>query len=75
MSKVSNVEKVKLQTIVSADMAGKVNLYADKLGVSVSALCAMLIGQGIMSYEKTYEILDSTVQTAIKEQIEVQDAD
>lgn len=75
MSRSSSVDRVKLQAIVSADMANKVNLYANKLGVSVSALCAMLIGQGIMSFEKTYEILDNTVQTAIKEQIEVRDVE
>lgn len=62
----SSVKRVRLQSVVSEDMAKRVSIYADRMGVSVSALCAMLIGQGIMNFDKTYEYLENTMQTVIK---------
>ena len=32
-------------------------------GVTRSAFCAMLISQGIMSYEKSFEVIDSLKET------------
>lgn len=48
---------MKVQVNVSEEMVERVDLYAKKMGVSRSALCSMLIGQGIMSYDKSMDIV------------------
>lgn len=58
---------MKVQVTVSDEMVNKIDKYANLMGVSRSALCAMFIGQGIMGYEKTYEILDGLGASVEKE--------
>lgn len=48
---------MRVQVNLSEEMLGKVDAYAEKMGVSRSALCALLIGQGIMSYDKSVDVL------------------
>lgn len=48
---------MRVQVNLSDEMVGKVDAYARKMGVSRSALCSMLVGQGIMSYDKSMDIL------------------
>lgn len=50
---------MRIQMNLSDEMVAKVDLYAKKMGVSRSALCALLIGQGIMNYEKSESVLES----------------
>ena len=50
---------MKVQVNVSDEMVERVDLYAKKMGVSRSALCSMLIGQGIMGYDKSMDIISS----------------
>lgn len=38
-------------------MVEKVDSYAVKMGVSRSALCSMLVGQGIMGYDRSMDLL------------------
>lgn len=38
-------------------MVKRVDYYAHSMGVSRSALCSMLIGQSIMSYDKSFDII------------------
>ena len=40
-------------------MVDKIDKYAEMMGISRSALCAYLIGQGIMSMSKSFDVLDS----------------
>lgn len=49
---------MRIQVIASDDLVAKVDKYADMMGVSRSALCSVLIGQGIMGYEKSVELFD-----------------
>ena len=49
---------MRVQVNLSEEMVAKVDLYAAKMGVNRSALCAVLVGQGIMGYDKTFEIAD-----------------
>lgn len=51
-------DRAKIVITVSTDMANRIDLYCQKMGVSRSALCGMLIGQGIMSYDKSFEVVD-----------------
>lgn len=48
---------MRVQVNLSDEMVCKVDLYAKKMGVSRSALCSMLVGQGIMSYDKSMDLL------------------
>lgn len=48
---------MRVQVNLSDEMVGKVDAYALKMGVSRSALCSMLVGQGIMSYDKSMDLL------------------
>lgn len=48
---------MKVQVNVSEEMVERVDLYAKKMGVSRSALCSMLIGQGIMGFDKSMDII------------------
>ena len=48
---------MRVQVNLSDEMVGKVDAYARKMGVSRSALCSMFVGQGIMNYDKSMDIL------------------
>lgn len=49
---------MRVQVNLSDEMVDKVDFYARKMGVSRSALCSMLVGQGIMSYDNSMDILN-----------------
>ena len=49
---------MKLQVNANDQMVAKLDKYAEMMAVSRSALCGMLIGQGLMGLDKTYGILD-----------------
>jgi metal-responsive CopG/Arc/MetJ family transcriptional regulator len=48
---------MRVQVNLSDEMVSKVDMYACKMGVSRSALCSMLVGQGIMGYDKSMDLL------------------
>lgn len=48
---------MRVQVNLSDEMVSNVDKYAKSMGVSRSALCSMLIGQGIMSYNKSLDII------------------
>lgn len=48
---------MRVQVNLSDEMVCKVDLYAKKMGVSRSALCSILVGQGIMGYDKTLDLI------------------
>jgi len=50
--------RTKLVITVSTDMANRIDLYCEKMGVSRSALCGMIIGQGIMGYDKSFDVIE-----------------
>ena len=59
---------MRIQVNVSDMMVEKIDKYAQMMGVSRSALCSMLIGQGIMGYDKAFDIMDG-VATKLDERI------
>ena len=52
---------MRIQVIMSDDMVKKVDAYASQIGVSRSSLCATLIGQGIMGFDKAYQIVNDNL--------------
>lgn len=51
---------MKVQVNVSDELVKKIDEYAKIMGISRSALCAVWIGQGVLGYEKTFDIFQST---------------
>ena len=49
---------MRIQVNVNDEMVKKLDAYAEKMGVSRSALCSVFIGQAVMGYEKSFEVLD-----------------
>lgn len=47
---------MRVQVNLSDEMVDRVDEYARKMGVSRSALCSMLIGQGVMSFDKSMDL-------------------
>lgn len=58
---------MKLQVLVSDEMCEKIDTYAKEIGVSRSAFCAMLIGQGVRGFDKSTEILQDLKEKLISE--------
>jgi primosomal protein N'' len=58
--------KTRLQVTVSQEIANKVRFYADKMGVTTSALVSQLVGQSIMSYDKAYDLVDEYAKKMIE---------
>lgn len=54
---------MRFQINVGDALQDKIDKYAEMCGVTRSAFCAMLISQGIMSYEKSFEVIDSLKET------------
>lgn len=64
---------MRIQVNLSEDMNKKVEDYAKQFGVSKSSFCSMLIGQGVMSYDKSLDImggLKENIQEQMKKAIE-----
>jgi hypothetical protein len=53
---------MKLQVNVNDDLVKQIDEYAALMGVSRSALCAMFIGQGILTYNKSFKLIDDIGQ-------------
>lgn len=61
---------MRIQVNLGNALQDKVDKYSEMCGVTRSAFCAMLISQGILAYEKSFEIMDS-----VKEPLQVAFAD
>ena len=48
---------MRCQVNLSNEMVERVDFYAKKMGVSRSSLCSMLVGQGIMGYDKSMDVI------------------
>ena len=60
---------MRVQVNISDEMVVKIDEYARKMGVSRSALCSVLIGQGIMNYEKSADLL-KVISDKVLEQVQ-----
>ena len=58
---------MRIQVIMNDDMVKRVDAYASMIGVSRSALCATLIGQGIMGYDKAYQLVNENLDKIVAE--------
>ena len=50
---------MRVQVNLSDEMVERVDAYANMIGVNRSALCAVLVGQGVMAYDKSMDLLSN----------------
>ena len=48
----------RIYVTVSSEMAERIDLYRNKMGLSRSAFCAYLVGQGVMTMDKAMGVVD-----------------
>lgn len=61
---------------VSDELVARIDRAANSLGITRSAFCGFLLGQGIYNYEKSYELLDKlgdNISDDLKEQFQLSD--
>ena len=49
----------RIQITVNEDMLPKLDYYAERMGVTRSALCAVWLGDAILNHDKAYALLDN----------------
>lgn len=57
---------MKVQVMLNDDMVSKLDSYAKQIGVSRSSLCAVIIGQYVMSADKIYQQTQDAINNTIK---------
>lgn len=57
---------MKAQVNLSNELVEKLDKYSEFIGVSRSALCGMLIGQGIIGLDKGLEMADKSYIKTLK---------
>ena len=62
---------MRLNVNVSDELLVRIDRYADSLGVSRSALCTMLIAQGVTNYEKSMQIIEQLGLSLVDDQLKV----
>lgn len=50
---------MRIQINLSEEMIREVDAYAKKMGVSRSAFCSMMVGQGVMNLNTAYKVIDT----------------
>lgn len=59
----------RIQITMSETLLNKVDKYAEDFGVTRSAFCTNLIGQGVMGIEKGIELVQNNLELFAKEAI------
>lgn len=60
-------DKTRVYVTFSNDMLRQIRLYADSMGVTVSAFISMVVGEKIMAYNKTIDIVKELGLTTLQE--------
>ena len=50
--------KQRITITVSDESVEKLSYYGEKMGMNRSALCAYFVGQGLLSMDKAYSLID-----------------
>lgn len=58
---------MRVQVNLSDDMVKRLDMYAELMGVSRSALCALAIGQTVLGYDKAYAKIDNVGDSLLDE--------
>lgn len=63
--------KERIYVTVSNEMASRIDFYREKMGLSRSAFCAYLVGQGVMSMDKAMGVVDKMGDVMVAKAAEV----
>lgn len=63
--------KERIYVTVSTEMASRIDFYREKMGLSRSAFCAYLVGQGVMSMDKAMGVVDKMGDVMVAKAAEV----
>lgn len=58
--------KTKIQVFIADDLLAKIDDYADKMGVSRSAFCAVMLGQTVMGLDNAVTLSNQLVTDIIQ---------
>ena len=56
---------MRIQVMISDEMVKRLDRYALEMGVSRSSLCATMIGQGVMGYDKAYQLVNDNLDRLV----------
>lgn len=59
-------EKIRVQVMMSKELVDKIDNYSRYMGTSRSSLCAMIISQGILGYDKAIDILGEQIASKME---------
>lgn len=65
--------KERIYVTVSTEMASRIDFYRERMGLSRSAFCAYLVGQGVMSMDKAMGVVDRMSDIMVSKAAEVAD--
>lgn len=62
-------EKDRVQVVLrlSKPLAERIDYYCDKMGMTRSAFCTQAIGEKIMQYDKSFEMVESVFGNRVKD--------
>lgn len=63
--------KERIYVTVSVEMANRIDFYREKMGLSRSAFCGYLVGQGVMSMDKAMGVIDQMGTVMVAKAAEV----
>lgn len=63
--------KERIYVTVSTEMASRIDFYRERMGLSRSAFCAYLVGQGVMSMDKAMGVVDKMSDIMVVKAAEV----
>ena len=63
-------DKERIYVTVSCDMANRIDFYRQKMGLSRSAFCSYIVGQGVMTMDRTMGLWDDMGKAIIAKTVE-----
>lgn len=67
--------KGRITITCSSEQIAKLDAYATKMGMNRSALCAYFIGQGLLTMDKAYGVLDKFADSLSDDMLSLLEAD
>lgn len=58
--------RTRIYVTVSQEMADKIDMYRNQMGLTRSAFCSYVIGQNVMAMDKAMSVIDDSAKRMIK---------
>lgn len=60
-------DRIRMSVTVNRDISKSLDVMADEIGISKTALIAVVLGQYVTSIDKVYEMANEALKNAIKD--------